>query len=200
MDDTLHNKLARGVLSSEERTCLLLLARQALGDALCGKGLTPLDIEDLPPNLRQPGASFVTLLMEGELRGCIGGLEAKLPLAEDVRLHAVSAALEDYRFPPLSPQELVSVTIEISCLSTLQELEYSCPDDLLERLRPLTDGVVLVDGSRRATFLPQVWEKIPEPEKFLSLLCRKMGSAPDLWRHKKMTVLVYQVEQFAERA
>ena len=185
-------------LAPLERATLLSLARQALEDGVNGRPRTALNLDDLPPRLRQPGVTFVTLTIRGELRGCVGGLEVSLPLAEDVRTHAVAAALEDYRFPPVLPAELSSISIEISCLTEPQPLEYDRPEELPAGLRPGLDGVVLVDGLRRATFLPQVWEKVPEPEIFLSMLCRKMGAATDLWRSKKLTVLTYQVEEFHE--
>ena len=185
-------------LTPLERATLLSLARQALEDGVNGRPRPALNLDDLPPRLRQLGVTFVTLTTGGELRGCVGGLEASLPLAEDVRVHAVAAALEDYRFPPVLPAELLSIAIEISCLTQPQPLEYDRPEELPARLRPGLDGVVLVDGLRRATFLPQVWEKVPEPEIFLSMLCRKMGAASDLWRLKKLTVLTYQVEEFHE--
>lgn len=185
-------------LNPQERATLLRLARQALEDGVNGRPLAHLDLEQFSPRLRQLGVAFVTLTIRGELRGCVGALEASQPLVEDVREHAVAAALEDYRFSPVQPAELSSIAIEISCLTEPQPLEYGQPKELLTLLRPGIDGVVLRDGLRRATFLPQVWEKVPEPEIFLSMLCRKMGAASDLWRAKKLTVLTYQVEEFHE--
>ncbi|GAB4530536.1 MAG: hypothetical protein Fur0018_17910 [Anaerolineales bacterium] len=185
-------------LDTVERTLLLRLARQALTQAVQGQALTPLSLADLPPALRAAGASFVTLTRRGALRGCIGALEAYQPLAEDVREHAVAAALQDYRFPPVSPDELAEIHIEISCLTPQKALPYTDADSLLKALRPGVDGVVLRDGFRRATFLPQVWEKIPAPQDFLSQLCLKMGAPPDLWRRKPLEVSIYQVEQFEE--
>jgi AmmeMemoRadiSam system protein A len=190
--------VASQALNPAERAQLLQLARSALEDGVCGRSLLPLDLSGLSSRLSQPGASFVTLMVAGELRGCVGGLEPVMPLAEDVRLHAVSAALDDYRFLPVQPGELADIQIEISCLTPASPLDYGDADDLLAKLRPNTDGVVLMEGLRRATFLPQVWEKVPDPEKFLSLLCRKMGAASDLWRRKHLDVLVYQVEEFHE--
>jgi AmmeMemoRadiSam system protein A len=198
MAETVQNPVASQALSPAERAQLLQLARRALEDGVCGRPLLPLDLSELSSRLSQPGASFVTLTAAGELRGCVGGLEPIMALAEDVRLHAVSAALEDYRFPPVQPAELADLQVEISCLTPAQPLEYGDAGDLLARLRPNTDGVVLKEGLRRATFLPQVWEKVPDPDKFLSLLCRKMGAPPDLWRRKHLDVLVYQVEEFHE--
>jgi AmmeMemoRadiSam system protein A len=185
-------------LTSDERALLLKLARQALEEAVRGKALPVIDLQTLPPRLREPGASFVTLTRQGELRGCIGALEPYLPLAEDVREHAMAAALQDYRFPPVQPNELSEIQIEISRLTLPQALQYESPNDLPHQLRPGIDGGTLHDGMHRATFLPQVWEKLPDPELFLGHLCQKMGASPDLWRHRKLKVQVYQVEEFHE--
>ncbi len=185
-------------LDEAERALLLKFARQALEDGVCGRPLLPLYLAELSPRLSQPGASFVTLTSHGELRGCIGTLEATKSLAEDVRQHAVAAALEDYRFAPVQADELPYIQIEISRLTEPRLLDYRDADDLLRQLRPGVDGVVLRDGLRRATFLPQVWEKVPEAEIFLGMLCRKMGAPTELWRTKKLTVLVYEVEEFHE--
>ncbi|MGE5224007.1 MAG: AmmeMemoRadiSam system protein A [Omnitrophica WOR_2 bacterium] len=184
------------LLSSDERAILLKLAREALESGVRGETLLPLDLESLPPCLGEPGATFVTLTRQGELRGCIGALEARLPLAEDVREHAIAAALEDYRFPPVSPDELPDIDIEISRLTPPVSLPYADPQDLVERLCPHQDGVILKSGFRRATFLPQVWEKIPDPALFLSYLCQKMGASPDLWQRQRLEVYIYHVEEF----
>lgn len=185
-------------LTPEEKQTLLRLARQALELGVRGETLPPLDWESLTPTLRADGASFVTLTEGGNLRGCIGTLEAYRPLAEDVREHAIDAALHDYRFPPVQTAELGAIQIEVSRLTAPVPLEYATPEDLLARLRPGVDGVVLRDGIRRATFLPQVWQKLPDPQDFLDNLCYKMGAAPSLWRRKHLDVLVYQVEEFHE--
>jgi AmmeMemoRadiSam system protein A len=185
-------------LNPDERILLLEQARQALTTGVSGTPLTPLDLDSFPPNLRELGVAFVTLTIDGRLRGCVGALEASQPLVEDVREHAVAAALKDYRFPPVMPDEIPKLSIEISRLTAPKPLEYDSPDDLLSKLRPGIDGVVIKDGAHRATFLPQVWEKIPSPEIFLEHLCQKMGASPDLWRKKKLDVLTYQVEEFHE--
>jgi hypothetical protein len=198
MSDTTSPTQTMDSLEASERLLLLKLARQALEEGVCGKPLSPLFLNGLPPRLRQPGASFVTLTSHGELRGCIGALEATQPLAEDVRIHAIAAALEDYRFPPVRPDELPFIKIEISRLTTPEPLDYRDSEDLLSQLHPGVDGVVLRDGMRRATFLPQVWEKVPEADIFLGMLCRKMGVPTETWRNKKLTVLTYQVEEFHE--
>jgi AmmeMemoRadiSam system protein A len=185
-------------LTAAERSQLLCLARQALQEVVCGNLLPPLDLNCLPARLQAPGASFVTLTRMSQLRGCIGALEPYLPLAEDVREHTAGAALQDYRFPPVIPTELPEIKIEISRLTLPQPLEYTSPDDLLRLLRPEIDGVIVRDGFMRATFLPQVWQKLPDPAQFLGHLCQKMGVSPNLWRSKPLTVQVYQVEKFLE--
>jgi hypothetical protein len=185
-------------LTTEERQTLLKLARQALEASVRGQALPPLDPASLSSRLRQPGASFVTLTRRKELRGCVGALEAYQSLAEDVREHASAAALQDYRFHPVQAQELSEIQIEVSCLTPPQDLEYAQPGDLAGVLRPHIDGVTLFDGWRKATFLPQVWEKLPDPVDFLAHLCQKMGADPDLWRRRKLRVQTYQVEEFHE--
>jgi AmmeMemoRadiSam system protein A len=185
-------------LTLEEKQTLLRLARQSLELGVRGEKLPPLDWDSLSPTLRADGASFVTLTEHGDLRGCIGALEAYQPLVEDVREHAVAAALNDYRFPPVQVAELIGISLEVSRLTAPVPLEYTSPEDLVAKLRPGVDGVILRDGGRRATFLPQVWEKLPDAENFLDNLCHKMGDSPNLWRHKHLEVLTYQVEEFHE--
>lgn len=186
-------------LTLEEQQTLLRMAREAMEYAVRGEKMPPLDPSTLTSTLREQGASFVTLTIGGQLRGCIGALEAFQPLADDVREHAVAAALEDPRFPRVREDELSRIQVEVSRLTRPLPLEYRDADDLLSKLRPHVDGVILKDAyGRRATFLPQVWEKISRPSEFLDNLCYKMGVAKDLWRHKHLEVLVYQVEEFHE--
>lgn len=186
-------------LSQEEKQALLKLAREAIEQAVSGQDFSPLVLDTLPPHLVENGVCFVTITGDrGELRGCIGGLEAVQPLALDVREHAAAAALEDYRFPQVRPAEVPQLRIEISRLTPPVRLEYEEPTALLAMLRPGVDGVVLHDGPHRATFLPQVWKKISDPGAFLSHLCEKMGAPADLWQRKKLSVEVYQVEEFHE--
>ena len=185
-------------LTADEKLSLLRLARQSLENAVRGKDLPELDERWMTPLLRADGASFVTLTIHGQLRGCIGALQPYQSLAADVREHAVAAAVQDYRFPPVTVGELTRIHIEVSRLTVPGPLSYVDADDLVTRLRPGVDGVILRDGSRRATFLPQVWEKIPDAAGFLNQLCAKMGAAPNLWRHKHLDVQIYQVEEFDE--
>lgn len=186
-------------LTIEEQKNLLRLAREAIERGVRGQELPPLDESFLPPSLREEGSSFITLTLHGQLRGCIGSLEPHQSLAQDVREHAVAAALRDPRFPPVREEELSGIQIEVSRLTRPILIEYKDADDLLARLSPHLDGVVVRNGPyRRATFLPQVWEKIPDPAEFLSNLCYKMGADPDMWRTKHPDVLIYRVEEFHE--
>lgn len=186
-------------LTKEERLQLLRLARQAIEAAANRRPPPPINPAEFSPRLFEPGATFITLYDEnGDLRGCIGALEAYQPLVEDVREHAAAAAMLDYRFPPVRPEEVPGLRIEISRLTPPQPLEYQTPAELIERLRPGIDGVILRDGPQRATFLPQVWQKLPDPHEFLSHLCLKMGAPANLWQRKKLQVFTYQVEEFAE--
>jgi AmmeMemoRadiSam system protein A len=186
-------------LTDEEKQLLLHHAREALTQAVNGHVASALDLSLVSERLRQNGASFVTLMEKGDLRGCVGALEPYQPLLEDVREHAAAAALNDYRFAPVRSLELPYIRIEVSRLTLPQTLAYKTPAELLAGLRPKVDGVILRDGSRRATFLPQVWEKLPEPEVFLAHLCQKMGASPDLWQRRLLQVQVYQVEEFYEK-
>jgi AmmeMemoRadiSam system protein A len=185
-------------LSDEEKLTLLRLAREALRVGIEGQQLPPLDLDALSPRLRAPGASFVTLTQGEQLRGCIGTLKQLQPLAEDVRQHAVDAALKDYRFPSVQPEEVDEIVIEISVLTTPQPLDYSQGEDLLHLLRPGVDGVIVISGVRRATFLPQVWEKVPNAAQFLEMLCEKAFLPSNAWRQGDLQVQTYQVESFHE--
>jgi AmmeMemoRadiSam system protein A len=130
-------------LTPEERADLLRIARQALIEGVTHEKLIGVESSVLSDCLRQQGASFITLTIDGELRGCIGALEAYQSLAQDVAEHTVAAALEDYRFPPVCVEELTEIKIEISRLTPPVKLEYETPDDLLKLLRPCVDGVIL---------------------------------------------------------
>jgi len=186
-------------LTLDEQQVLLHMAREAMEHGVRGEDLPKLKKETLSPHLQEQGASFVTLTIRGQLRGCIGTLEAHQSLAEDVREHAVAAALEDPRFPPVGENELSRIQIEVSRLTRPIPLAYGTAEDLVSKLRPHVDGVILKDGYRRATFLPQVWEKIPDVAEFLNNLCYKMGVNENIWRSKHLDVLTYQVDEFHEQ-
>ena len=132
------------------------------------------------------------------MRGCIGNLTANEPLSEGVRRNAINAAFHDPRFPPLTDKELDEVDIEVSILTEPQPLDYVDGEDLLTRLRVDVDGVIIRKGHASATFLPQVWEQLPDPEEFLGHLCMKAGLSSDAWRQNKLDVLTYQVQYFEE--
>lgn len=156
---------------------LLRLARAAIAREL------GFDSHDLPRSdwLEQDGATFVTLNLNGHLRGCIGSLEAFRPLIDDVRHNAVAAAFRDPRFPPLSREEFADVTIEVSLLSTPEPVRFSNEIDALAQLHPGQDGVILEYGRHRATYLPQVWAQLPEPRDFIENLKEKAGLPAGFW-------------------
>ncbi len=133
------------------------------------------------PWLHEPGAVFVTLHKQGALRGCVGSLFAARPLIEDVRSNAVAAATRDTRFSPVGADELDDLEVEVTELSALVPMSFTSEADALAQLRPGEDGVVLRWGGRRATFLPQVWDSLPEPRDFIAQLKRKAGLAEDFW-------------------
>ena len=186
-------------LTPEEQKTLIHLAREAIEYRVKGETLPALDQSSLPFHLREQGASFITLTVHGQLRGCIGALEPYQPLADDVREHAVAAALEDPRFPPVQLNELNGIKIEVSRLTRPIPLDYKDADDLLSKLHPNVDGVIVRDATgRHATFLPQVWEKIRNPADFMDNLCHKLGVGHNSWRSRHFDVLTYQVEEFHE--
>jgi AmmeMemoRadiSam system protein A len=185
-------------LCGNEGRRLLQLARQAVEHAARREALPTLAIDGEPDSLRRTGCAFVTLTKGGMLRGCIGGLEPRLPLAIDVWEHAFMAASEDFRFLPVQPDEMASIDLEVSVLTVACPLEYTHPDDLLAKIRPHVDGVILTDGLNRATFLPQVWEKVSGPAEFFDRLAEKAGLPPDAWRRRRVQIQTYQVISFYE--
>jgi AmmeMemoRadiSam system protein A len=185
-------------LTSDEKDELLQTARRSIELAVSHRPLPEIVLTDYSSTLQALGASFVTLTKAGDLRGCIGTIEAYQPLVQDVCEHAVCAALSDYRFYPVRPEDVPQLKIEISRLSSLSPVPYDQPDELLLLIQPCVDGVVFMDGVNRATFLPQVWEKIDTTEEFLGCLAQKLGAPPDYWRRKKFAVYTYRVEKISE--
>lgn len=149
-----------------------------------------------PGWLREPGASFVTLRLDGELRGCIGSIDARRPLGEDVARNAHAAAYRDPRFPPVSSEELPRLAVEVSVLSPREPLPVRSESEALERIRPGIDGIALEYGAASATFLPQVWESLPSPEAFLDALRAKAGLPARFW-HPEVRLSRYTVEKYA---
>ena len=164
-------------MSVERGKILLPIARAAIARALH----VPLTADESAPWLAEHGACFVTLMQSGELRGCIGSLEAHRSLLEDVKNNAVSAALHDPRFTPLSAKELDITVIEISLLSPSQEMQVRDEADALAQMRPGVDGIIFEYGRYRSTFLPQVWEDLAQPRQFLGMLRRKAGLPENFW-------------------
>ncbi len=168
-------------LTPEEKKILLQLACEAIR---CGArfGVLPdIDLEQLTPALRQYGASFVTLEKDGQLQGCMGSIEPRQPLAEDVLHNAFAAAFYDPRFSPVREDELDRIETKISLISSLEPIEFSSEEELLQKIRPGIDGLLLEAGPRRGTFLPDVWEKLSDPREFLHHLKVKAGLFPDYW-------------------
>lgn len=156
---------------------LLAIARGAIAEQL-GAASPPIDETEW---LNEPGATFITLTRAGTLRGCIGSLEAARPLRADVESNALAAAFSDTRFPPLSAREYREIKVEVSLLSPMQPVMVESETQALALLRPGIDGVLLEYGQQRGTFLPQVWEQLPEPRAFLAHLKKKAGLPADFW-------------------
>jgi AmmeMemoRadiSam system protein A len=190
-------------LTEEQGQTLVRLARQVL---LARLGTRPdlRETQALEAALQddcfnESRGTFVCLKIDGQLRGCIGSLTAQGPIADGVRVNALGAAFQDSRFMPLSSEELPLVQIEVSVLTEPQPLVYRDAADLIAKIRPGVDGVIIRSGPASATFLPQVWEQLPESAAFLGHLCRKAGLNPDHWQHGPLKVLTYQVRYFTEK-
>jgi len=183
------------VLTEGQGKVLLQIARMTISDRLGQNIQSPDAVKELPDTAY---ATFVTLKKNGQLRGCIGNLQPTGSVLESVQRNAVNAAFHDSRFPPLTIEELQELAIDISVLSQAEILEYSDGDDLLGKLRPGIDGVILRLGMASATFLPQVWEQLSTPALFLDHLCRKAGLAESAWRNEHPQIEIYQVQFFAE--
>ncbi|WP_419797358.1 MAG: AmmeMemoRadiSam system protein B [Terasakiella sp.] len=163
-------------------TTLLQLAAASIKRGLSHHEPVKLDLQSFPTSLKEPGASFVTLEKDGgNLRGCIGSLQAHAPLAKDIADNAYKAAFQDPRFHPLNADELNDLSLHISILSPAFPMEIKDEADLLEQLRPNIDGLIIQDGTRRALFLPSVWEKLPDKKQFLTHLKRKAGLSDNHW-------------------
>ena len=184
--------------SAAERRQLIGLARQALRSAVTRSPIVEPNPESLPPKFNEPTGCFVTLTKQGQLRGCIGHITPQEALSKAVTDNAQSAALHDGRFQPVQPAELDQLEIEISVLTVPEPLSFSSPEDLLNKLQPHRDGVVLRLGPAGATYLPQVWEQLPDKVNFLNSLAQKAGCAATDWRKPGTKVFIYHVESFHE--
>jgi len=188
------------MLTEQQGRILVRLARQTIEEYLNVPALDPVSAGELDePALRKKQGVFVTLNKQGQLRGCIGSLTGMESIVDGVRRHAVNAAFHDHRFSPVIANEISELHIEVSVLTEPQPLDYRDAEDLTEKLRPRVDGVILMDAiGRGATFLPQVWEQLPDARLFLGHLCRKAGMPDDAWSTRHLKIQTYQVQYFEE--
>lgn len=188
------------MLTNEQGAVLVRLARQVIAEQLHIPSVEPVSAEEQNhPALQEKRGVFVTLHKREALRGCIGSLSAAESIVAGVKRHALNAAFHDHRFEPVSADEFDDLHIEVSVLSEPSACDYADSADLLSRLQPGIDGVILRGaGGRGATFLPQVWKQLPEPADFLRHLCLKAGLAPTAWQNDGLELHTYQVQYFEE--
>ena len=187
-----------GRLTEEEGRYLLRVARKTIEERLFGGREEERTGRIDSPIYSERRGTFVTLTIDGSLRGCIGHIIPRESLIEGVRINAINAAFEDPRFRPVSVKEWERVKIEVSILTDPKPLPYRDADDLLKKLRAGVDGVIIKKGFRQATFLPQVWEQLPKKEEFLTHLCVKAGLNGSEWKKEMLEVYTYQVQAFEE--
>ncbi|MBN1930804.1 MAG: AmmeMemoRadiSam system protein A [Desulfobacterales bacterium] len=183
--------------TDKDREILLKLARATIKSELF-RNFKIERPEYISPALLKKCGCFVTLHKAGVLRGCIGTIEPVRSLISGVEANAIHAAFRDPRFPPLTAKELPEIEIEISVLTVPTVMDFVDAEDLKRKLKPGIHGVILSQGSSTATFLPQVWEQLPDKEVFLEHLCQKAGMIKNCWRDTNTTVKVYEVECFSE--
>lgn len=185
-------------LTEEEGKHLVEMARKTIQKAL----FNPKDKSEpdsvSSQKFQERRGTFVTLTINGALRGCIGHIIPQESLIEGVRVNAMNAAFRDPRFRPLSQNEFEKIKVEVSILTEPKPLPYTDANDLLSKLRPGTDGLIIRKGYHQATFLPQVWEQLPNKRDFLTHLCLKAGLAGDAWAYDKLEVHTYQAQAFEE--
>jgi uncharacterized protein len=190
--------LKQGDLTEAQGETLLLEARKTINNRLSGKKDTPQDKKEMPTVFNEKRGTFVTLTNRGNLRGCIGHIIPQESLIEGIRENAINAAFRDPRFSPMTQDEWKNVHIEISILTEPKPLAYTDGKDLLNKLRPGIDGVIIKKGFRQSTFLPQVWEQLPDTKAFLNHLCLKAGLSGNAWEKGDLEVSTYQVQAFEE--
>ncbi len=184
-------------MHSDHQHQLLAIARDTIHCGVRSRQVNRIELEDLPPPLIARRGAFVTLILHGKLRGCVGNLSSSQPLARSVADSAHNAAFRDHRFPPLAREELGATRIEISVLSRTRPMDVTGRKHLLEQLVPEVDGLVLKDGRHTATFLPKVWEQLPTAEEFLGQLMRKAGLPAHHWSDT-LTFERYHTTTFSE--
>ncbi len=186
-------------IEQKDRTFLLKLARKTIQQKNKDNILTSAEINELSSVLKENRGCFVTLTKNNhDLRGCIGYILPIAPLYKAVIDNAYSAAFSDPRFPPVSGDEIDDLHLEISVLTVPEKLDYNGKADLLKKLEPLKDGVIIKKSFFSATFLPQVWEQLPEKEDFLDHLCLKAGMNPNEWEKGTLEIEIYHAEVFEE--
>jgi AmmeMemoRadiSam system protein A len=189
---------SKNTLTFVEQQYLLTLARKTLTHYLSGKPIQELLKTKLSPALMEKRGCFVTLEKKGNLRGCIGYIQPEKSLCECVMENAVNAATQDPRFPEVNSDELSAITIEVSALTVPEPLQIKNRKTLLQVLVPGRDGVILSNGWKKSTFLPQVWEHFPDKEDFLNALCEKGGMPRGCWEDEDTEILTYHAEVFKE--
>jgi hypothetical protein len=187
-----------GQLNEKQGNILLKLARSSIAKNLGKPHESPSDETLKDVSLQTKKGTFVTLNINGQLRGCIGSLVGQVPLVKGVADNAINAAFHDPRFTPLSANEYDNIHIEVSVLTEPEPLEYTDTNDLIEKLKPGVHGVILQKGFASATFLPQVWDQLPTHDVFLSHLCLKAGLPGDTWKKEHLEIQTYQVQYFEE--
>ena len=192
------NMVKQGDLTEAQGEYLLLEARETIQNRLSGKMDIPQETKDLPTIFNEKRGTFVTLTTHGNLRGCIGHIIPQESLIEGIRENAINAAFRDPRFSPLTSGEWKNVQIEISILTEPKPLSYTDGKDLLAKLRPGIDGVIIKKGFHQSTFLPQVWDQLPDKKAFLNHLCLKAGLDGNAWEKGDLEVSTYQVQAFEE--
>ena len=183
----MHNK--------QQRQQLHDIAYDSIKSGLANDKALDVDLNKLDATLQSKRATFVTLSKHGELRGCIGMLEPIRPLAEDVAKNAYAAAFSDHRFQPLKQNELEQLDIHISILGTPEKMSFDSEEDLIKQLRPGIDGLIMEEGQLRGTFLPSVWQSLPDRHDFLNHLKMKSGLANNYWSDS-IQIHRYSVEEF----
>ena len=194
-----NNLMNTDQLTHEEGEALLTVARETIGQAISkGDRSTQPTPAVTSTKFDERRGTFVTLTIDGGLRGCIGHIIPQESLIEGIRVNAINAAFHDPRFRPLSEKEWKKVKIEISILTEPKTMPYADAEDLIRKLRHGIDGVIIKKGYHQATFLPQVWEQLPNKKEFLTHLCSKAGMDPDAWKKESIEVSTYQVQAFEE--
>ncbi len=183
-------------LTDTEKETLLFLAKESISCFVNNKKFKDIDDDLITPTLQEEGASFVTLKIANNLRGCIGSIVAHRPLYLDVVYNALASARDDYRFAPLTKEEFKGINISISVLGKEEEIIYTYLNDLLNKITPNEDGLILQNNNLTGVFLPSVWEEIPKKEEFLAHLCLKAGFHPSAW-HNNIKIYKYRCLYFS---